>query len=201
MLTGGWSHPCSARERRLMLTPREAEVLELVAQGYTNKAIAGELGISADRVKELVRSARLKLGAQNRAAAAVAFASTRDGPVDPPKRGDDRCNRQCRNSRLMSRWVSVSGPASSTPGIRVALAALLIVALIGSAIPARALMTQSQGSCGGVSVTGPLMGARQPRPGRLDRSRFRHALHLGVYRCLDNVHRWDIRLDLGRRLV
>ncbi len=48
------------------LTPRETEVLELVAEGLPNKAIADRLGISDQTVKFHVASICGKLGAHNR---------------------------------------------------------------------------------------------------------------------------------------
>jgi DNA-binding NarL/FixJ family response regulator len=48
------------------LTPREAEVLDLIAQGLPNKAIAGRLAISDQTVKFHVASICGKLGAANR---------------------------------------------------------------------------------------------------------------------------------------
>jgi two-component system nitrate/nitrite response regulator NarL len=48
------------------LTPREIEVLELVAEGLSNKAIAGRLGISDQTVKFHLASVSGKLGASNR---------------------------------------------------------------------------------------------------------------------------------------
>ncbi|HEY5618113.1 MAG TPA: response regulator transcription factor [Vicinamibacterales bacterium] len=48
------------------LTPREIEVLELLAEGLANKAIAGRLGISDQTVKFHVASISGKLGATNR---------------------------------------------------------------------------------------------------------------------------------------
>jgi DNA-binding NarL/FixJ family response regulator len=48
------------------LTLREIEVLELVAQGLSNKAIAVRLGISDQTVKFHVASIAGKLGAANR---------------------------------------------------------------------------------------------------------------------------------------
>lgn len=53
------------------LTPREAAVLRLLAQGLTNKAIAHELGISEHTVKFHVNAVLGKLGAQSRTEAAV----------------------------------------------------------------------------------------------------------------------------------
>src|SRR5919109_607303 len=48
------------------LTPREIEVLELVAEGLSNKAVAARLGISDQTVKFHLASVSGKLGASNR---------------------------------------------------------------------------------------------------------------------------------------
>jgi DNA-binding NarL/FixJ family response regulator len=48
------------------LTPREIEVLELVAEGLPNKAVAAQLGISDQTVKFHLTSISGKLGAVNR---------------------------------------------------------------------------------------------------------------------------------------
>jgi DNA-binding CsgD family transcriptional regulator len=56
------------------LTPREAEVLELVAGGLPTPELARALGISPHSVESHVRKAMDKLGAANRAhAVALAF--------------------------------------------------------------------------------------------------------------------------------
>jgi DNA-binding NarL/FixJ family response regulator len=51
---------------RESLTPREIEVLELLAEGFPNRAIAARLGISDQTVKSHVASVCGKLGAANR---------------------------------------------------------------------------------------------------------------------------------------
>ena len=48
------------------LTPRELDVLNLLALGLSNKAIAGRLGISDQTVKVHIASLSGKLGALNR---------------------------------------------------------------------------------------------------------------------------------------
>jgi DNA-binding CsgD family transcriptional regulator len=54
---------------RPLLTPREVEILALVGQGQSNKAIARRLGISAHTVKYHLESVFGKLGASSRAEA------------------------------------------------------------------------------------------------------------------------------------
>jgi DNA-binding NarL/FixJ family response regulator len=53
------------------LTPRELEVLRLLAEGLSNKAIAQQLDISDHTVKFHVNAIMSKLGAQSRTAAVV----------------------------------------------------------------------------------------------------------------------------------
>lgn len=53
------------------LTPRELEVLTLVAEGLANKAIASRLGISDHTVKFHINAVMSKLGAQSRTEAVV----------------------------------------------------------------------------------------------------------------------------------
>ena len=53
------------------LTGREAEVLELVADGLTNDEIARRLGIGRPTVVRLIKSAQQKLGASSRTQAAA----------------------------------------------------------------------------------------------------------------------------------
>ena len=54
------------------LTPRELEVLALMAQGLANRAIAARLGISAHTAKTHVAAVLAKLGAASRAEAVMA---------------------------------------------------------------------------------------------------------------------------------
>lgn len=53
------------------LTPRETEILNYIAQGYLNKQIAGELGISEQTIKNHVTSILRKLNANARTEAVV----------------------------------------------------------------------------------------------------------------------------------
>ena len=63
-------------EARALLTPREAQILDVIADGLTNKAIARRLGISLHTVKFHVESVFRKLGASTRTEA-VARATER----------------------------------------------------------------------------------------------------------------------------
>ena len=63
-------------EARALLTPRETQILDAIAYGLTNKAIARRLGISLHTVKFHVESVFRKLGASTRAEA-VARATER----------------------------------------------------------------------------------------------------------------------------
>jgi DNA-binding NarL/FixJ family response regulator len=63
------AHPPAHTADRL--TPRETEVVRLVAQGYTNPQIARELGMSVGTVKVHVEHIIAKLGASDRTQAAV----------------------------------------------------------------------------------------------------------------------------------
>ena len=55
-----------------MLTPREVEVLHLVALGWETATIAGELGVSEHTVLNHIRNFRQKLDAQNKLQAVIA---------------------------------------------------------------------------------------------------------------------------------
>ncbi len=64
---GGVRAPGSAR----LLTPRELEVLRLIADGLPNKEIAAELGVSVSTIKLYVQELLVKLQAADRTQAAV----------------------------------------------------------------------------------------------------------------------------------
>lgn len=59
------------RRRRPELTLREVEVLQLVAKGRSNKEIASGLSIAEDTVKSHLKTLFVKLGVQDRTAAAI----------------------------------------------------------------------------------------------------------------------------------
>lgn len=65
---------------RPVLSPREQEIARMVAQGYTNKTIAGVLEISLWTVSTHLRRIFAKLAVSTRAAMVAALA----GPVDEP---------------------------------------------------------------------------------------------------------------------
>lgn len=70
-----------ARERAVVLSPREREVLDLVAQGARNKQIAATLVISEFTVKRHVQNILQKLELPSRRAAAT-FYRTAFGPEE-----------------------------------------------------------------------------------------------------------------------
>ena len=67
----GVSSPAREATNSVSLTPRENEVLQLLAQGMTNKGIALDLGITQHTVKFHVNAIMSKLGAQSRTEAVV----------------------------------------------------------------------------------------------------------------------------------
>ncbi len=70
-------------EARALLTPREAQILDAIADGLTNKAIARRLGISLHTVKFHVESVFRKLGASTRTeAVAKATERRREETID-----------------------------------------------------------------------------------------------------------------------
>ena len=61
------------------LSPREREILELLAQGFPNKEIAHRLGVNDGTVRWHLRHVYEKLHVRSRTAAALKFRSTRKG--------------------------------------------------------------------------------------------------------------------------
>ena len=70
-----------APRRDALLSPREREVLELIAGGATNDAVAQELTISAETVKTHVSSILRKLRVSSRAGAVARYLQLRGIPV------------------------------------------------------------------------------------------------------------------------
>lgn len=71
-LGSGGSGDVAAREwpgREFGLTPRESEVLALIAQGLSNKEIAARTYLSMNTVKTYIRSAYRRIGVETRAQA------------------------------------------------------------------------------------------------------------------------------------
>jgi DNA-binding NarL/FixJ family response regulator len=64
------------------LTEREVEVLRLLAAGYANRAVAGELYLSVNTVRNYVQSILVKLGAHSKLEAVAT--AVREGIVDYP---------------------------------------------------------------------------------------------------------------------
>jgi DNA-binding NarL/FixJ family response regulator len=67
------------------LSPREHQAVALVARGYANKVIAGELGVTVSTVSVYLLKAGRKLGVRGRVALIHAFHCALDGePALPP---------------------------------------------------------------------------------------------------------------------
>lgn len=79
------AHPTKTRSYPSGLTPREAEVLCLIAAGKSNREVAETLYISFHTVSSHVRNILAKIGAANRTEAA-AYAM-RHGLTAPPSEG------------------------------------------------------------------------------------------------------------------
>ena len=62
-------------DRSEVLTPRQREVLALLAEGKSNKAIASELGLSSGTVKVHMTRIFKSLGVSNRTEAVIASAA------------------------------------------------------------------------------------------------------------------------------
>jgi DNA-binding CsgD family transcriptional regulator len=76
LLTAGetFSAPSGQDQRQAQLSDRELEVVDLIANGFTNGEIGTRLFLSEETVKSHLRNILAKLGAKNRAhAVALAF--------------------------------------------------------------------------------------------------------------------------------
>lgn len=72
----GGAKPAAAHEEKPSLSPRETEILRLVAAGASNKEIARELGVAESTVKIHVQHILRKLNLSSRVQAAVYAAET-----------------------------------------------------------------------------------------------------------------------------
>jgi DNA-binding NarL/FixJ family response regulator len=74
---GSFQTPLAANAEVEELSPREREILELLAQGFPNKEIADRLGVSDGTVRWHLRHVYEKLHVRSRTEAALKFRSTR----------------------------------------------------------------------------------------------------------------------------
>lgn len=69
--SGSAGQPCDHDVARAGLTPRELEVLALIAEGLTNQELAERLFVSINTVKTYVRTAYRKIGVERRSQAVL----------------------------------------------------------------------------------------------------------------------------------
>jgi len=69
-----------------LLTPREMELLQLIVDGMSNKAIAERLSLSENTIKYHIKNILQKLGVQNRTEAATQ--ALRSGLLNPTRHAD-----------------------------------------------------------------------------------------------------------------
>jgi DNA-binding CsgD family transcriptional regulator len=101
------------------LSPRQREILALVAAGRTSKEIAGDLGISESTVNWHIANIFARLGASSRAeAVAVALREEAQLPDDPA------------SPKLPAR------PPLPTSSVAIAVALTLVLGLLGGALMA-----------------------------------------------------------------
>jgi DNA-binding NarL/FixJ family response regulator len=77
LLTRLRNPPRSSHEEEDLLSPREHEILELIAEGYTNRQIGERLFLAEKTVKNYVSTILAKLGMERRTQAAVYAARLR----------------------------------------------------------------------------------------------------------------------------
>jgi DNA-binding CsgD family transcriptional regulator len=78
----GASVKAHVRSQDQLLTTREAEVLELLSHGLSNREIAARLVVSAKTIEHHVSQVLGKLGLRNRSEAAAYFLNQRSSPAD-----------------------------------------------------------------------------------------------------------------------
>ena len=102
------------------LSPRQREILALVAAGRTSKEIAGQLGISESTVNWHISNVFERLGASSRAeAVAVAMREVGQRPDDAPTAPE-----------------RAAGPPLPASAIALAVAVTLVLGLLGGALMA-----------------------------------------------------------------
>ena len=104
-----------AESRLTVLTPQERKVLELIAQGQSNRQIAEQLFLAEATVKNYVSSLLSKLGMRRRTEAAVYAAVLAERKAATP-RPDRSAAGASRQATLTRRWSS--SVRKSTPGAR-----------------------------------------------------------------------------------
>lgn len=76
MVVSAFREPVAARDPETQLSPREAEILRLLARGDRSKEIAGKLGIGVGTVNTHIRHVYEKLHVRSRAEAVARFVRT-----------------------------------------------------------------------------------------------------------------------------
>jgi DNA-binding NarL/FixJ family response regulator len=79
-------HASRAKPAESLLTPREIELLQLIVDGMSNKAIAERLSLSENTIKYHIKNILQKLGVQNRTEAATQ--ALRSGLLNPTRQAD-----------------------------------------------------------------------------------------------------------------
>jgi DNA-binding CsgD family transcriptional regulator len=100
----------AAAAARWMFTPRQSEVMALLALGQANKVIAHALGCAPSTVEIHVTALLLKSGCENRCELVSRFWSEPVNPGDPLVESDDR--RRGLVGKTMGRGPRLGWPAS-----------------------------------------------------------------------------------------
>lgn len=96
------------------LSPREGEILSLIARGLTRKECAHALGLSPNTVAEYTKSAYRKLGVRNRVEAARLMSGAGADPAGAARRRSSAPNRSS-DSASQSSPQSVPGSGQGRP--------------------------------------------------------------------------------------
>jgi DNA-binding CsgD family transcriptional regulator len=159
------------------LSPRQREILDLVAAGRTSKEIAGELGISESTVNWHISNAFGRLGASSRAEA-VALAIEADQENGDETQGEsDLAPKSPRRPPM--RRPSAGRPSAGRPSVPLlsivfVSLTLLLLALLGGALiagwhvmvtPPSSTPVPTGTSAPSVAPTARPSGALAPQPG------------------------------------